>query len=95
MAYGITHFFAGGTQEQYDAVIAAVHPPDGGLPKGQIFHTAGASEGGWTIVAVHDSQESWEEFRDGTLLPRFEQGIEGGFTAPPVETGFVTHTLMP
>jgi len=27
--------------------------------------------------------------------PRFEQGIEGGFTVAPVETGFVTHTLMP
>ena len=95
MAYGVTHFFAGGTQDQYDAVIAAVHPAGGGLPKGQIFHTAGASDDGWMIVAVHDSQESWEEFRDGTLLPRFEKGIEGGFTVAPVETRFVIHTLMP
>ena len=30
---------------------------------GQIFHAAGPS-GGWTIVAVHDSQASWETFRD-------------------------------
>jgi hypothetical protein len=95
MAYGITHFFAGGTRDQYEAVIAAVHPADGSLPKGQIFHTAGASEGGWTIVAVHESQESWEEFRDGILMPRFAQGIGGGFAEPPVEIGFATYTLMP
>lgn len=95
MAYAITHFFADGTSAQYEAVISAVHPAAGGLPDGQIFHAAGASEGGWTIVAVHESQESWEAFRDGILLPRFEQGIEGGFAAPPVETGFDTHTLLP
>jgi hypothetical protein len=88
MAYGVVHQFAGGTKEQYEASIAAVHPSSGGLPEGQTFHAAGPSEGGWTIVAIHDSQESWERFREGTLMPRMAQGIEGGFTAPPQETGF-------
>ncbi len=37
-------------------------------------------------MAVHDSRESWEQFRDTTLLPRMQQGIEGGFTSPPQET---------
>ncbi len=46
------------------------------------------SADGWTVVAVHESRESWEEFRDGTLMPRMSQGIPGGFTAPPEETGF-------
>ena len=32
MAYGIVHQFPGGTKEQYEASIAAVHPSDGGLP---------------------------------------------------------------
>jgi hypothetical protein len=95
MAYGVTHFFAGGTQEQYDAVLAAVHPDADSLPKGQIFHAAGASEGGWTIMVLHDSRESWEDFRDGTLVPRFEQGIDGGFTSPPVETGFDAYKVLP
>ena len=58
MAYGVVHQFKGGTQEQYEASAAAVHPSDGSLPEGQIFHTAGPSSDGWTIVAVHDSQES-------------------------------------
>lgn len=95
MAYGIVHFFPGGTREQYEASLAAVHPDGGkGLPAGQIFHAGGASEGGWTIVAVHDSKESWEKFRDTTLMPRFKAGIEGGFTAPPTEQAFETTKLI-
>jgi hypothetical protein len=63
------HFFAGGTQDQYEASIAAVHPGEGRLPDGQTFHAAGASAGGWTILAVHESKASWELFRDSILLP--------------------------
>ena len=93
--YGIVHFFAGGTKDQYDASIAAVHPGEGLLPDGQIFHAAGASEGGWTIMAVHESRESWEKFRDGILLPRMQQGIEGGFASPPEETVIDLYKVMP
>ncbi|HEX6662287.1 MAG TPA: hypothetical protein VF025_01320 [Gaiellaceae bacterium] len=70
--------------------FAAVHPP-GGLPAGQIYHAAGPSADGWTIVAIHDSQESWESFRDGILMPRMQQGIDGGFGEPPAETTFPVH----
>ncbi|MEO8694212.1 MAG: hypothetical protein ABI658_11885 [Acidimicrobiales bacterium] len=94
MSYGIVHHFAGGTKEEYEASIAAVHPA-GGLPAGQIFHAAGPSDGGWTIMAVHDSKESWEKFRDGVLIPTMQAGIEGGFTAPPTETAIELHTLLP
>ena len=83
MAYGIVHQFAGGTKEQYEASLAAVHPSGGGLPQGQIFHAAGASADGWVIVAVHESKESWEQFRDGTLMPKLQEGIAGGFTSRP------------
>jgi hypothetical protein len=91
MAYGVVHQFAGGTQQQYEASIAAVHPGPGRLPDGQVFHAAGSSDGGWTVVAIHDSQESWEKFRDEILMPKMQQGIEGGFTAPPQETTFEVH----
>lgn len=94
MAYGIVHYFPGGTKEQYEASIAAAHPTRDSLPEGQIFHAAGASAGGWTIVAIHDSRESWERFRDGILMPRMQQGIEGGFTTPPQETAFEVHNLQ-
>jgi hypothetical protein len=92
MAYGVVHQFAGGTKEQYQASVAAVHPSDGSLPAGQIFHAAGPSADGWTIVAIHDSREGWEHFRDGTLMPKMSAGIEGGFTAPPQETTFEVDT---
>ncbi len=36
---------------------------------------------GRTIVAVHDSKESGEKFRDTVLMPRMQQGMEGGFDA--------------
>ncbi len=88
MAYGVVHQFAGGTKEQYEASIAAAHPSDGRLPEGQVFHAAGPSAGGWTIVAIHDSQESWERFNTTVLMPLMAQGIEGGFTAAPQETTF-------
>ncbi|MBD1542924.1 hypothetical protein G9E11_11820 [Arthrobacter sp. IA7] len=94
-AYGIVHFFAQGTKEQYEASIAAVHPGEGRLPAGQIFHAAGPSTGGWTILAVHDSKASWEQFRDNTLLPRFQQGIEGGFASMPEETVIDVYKIMP
>lgn len=88
MAYGVIHQFTGGTEDQYRASLAAVHPSDGSLPAGQIFHVGGPSDDGWVIVAIHESKESWEKFRDDTLLPRLQAGIEGGFQVPPQETTF-------
>ena len=97
MAYGVVHQFKGGTKEQYEASIAAVHPTDGSLPAGQVFHAAGPSADGWPIVAIHESQEkvggrpeelTWETFRDTILGPKMQAGIQGGFDAPPEEAGF-------
>jgi hypothetical protein len=88
MAYGIIHRFAGGTEDQYRVTLAAVHPSDGSLPEGQVLHVAGQTDDGWVIVAIHESQNSWENFRDGTLMPRLQAGIEGGYQAPPQETAF-------
>jgi hypothetical protein len=95
MAYGIVHYFAGGTKEQYEASIAAVHPSTGELPEGQIYHAAGPSAGGWTVVGIHDSKESWERFRDEILNPRMQEGVKGGFEVPPQEQVFEVHNLQP
>jgi len=94
MAFAVIHHFPGGTEANYKASTGAVHPADG-LPAGQIFHAAGPSPDGWTIVAVHESKESWEQFRDGILLPRLQAGIEGGFSSPPQETEIDVTTLLP
>lgn len=94
MAYGIVHFFSGGTKEQYEASLSALHPSRSELPKGQIYHAAGPSAGGWSIVAIHESKESWEAFRDKTLMPRLQAGVAGGFSGPPEERTFEIYNLQ-
>jgi hypothetical protein len=38
MAYGIIHFYPGGTKDQYETEIAGVHPHgDASLPMGQLI----------------------------------------------------------
>jgi hypothetical protein len=56
MAYLMTHFWPGGTEDQYHAMLSVVHPD--GLPAGQVYHAAGPTEGGFLIAAVWDSKES-------------------------------------
>jgi hypothetical protein len=88
VAFGVIHRFAGGTREQYENSIKAVHPDGGkGLPKGQTLHVAGSTPDGWVILAVHDSAESWERFRDNVLVPGLA-GVENGLGGPPDETTF-------
>jgi len=94
MAYGVVHFFPGGTREQYEASVQAVHPGKDIRPQGQIFHAAGASAGGWTVVAIHESKANWEQFRDNILMPKMKQGIKGGFTTPPQETTIDVYKLL-
>ena len=95
MAFGLIHFFPGGTKEQYEATVGALHPSKDVLPKGQIYHVAGPSAGGWTVVAVHESKENWEAFRDTILMPGLMKGVPGGFPTPPQETTFDTYKLLP
>ena len=95
MPFGIIHHFPGGTKEQYEASIGAVHPSRDQLPDGQLFHAAGPVEGGWTIVAVHESKASWESFRDTTLMPALQAGVPGGFTSPPEQTEIDVYNMQP
>ena len=82
MPYLMTHFWPGGTEEQYRANIAAVHPADG-LPEGQTFHAAGPTEGGFLIAAVWDTKEHSDRFVGEVLIPSMP--VEGGFAGAPEE----------
>ena len=62
------------------------------LPEGQLLHLAGPTDDGWLIVAVHDSQASWERFRDDTLLPGLAS-VEQGLPGPPEEMTFEVQTF--
>ena len=81
MAFLITHFYEGGTADQYKAVLTAAHP-GGKLPPGQTYHAAGPTDGGWLIVAVWDSRDAFESFLNDTLLPDLQTTV-GGFHGPP------------
>lgn len=82
MPYLMTHFWPGGTEEQYRANIAAVHPAEG-LPEGQTFHAAGPTEGGFLISAVWDTKEHSDRFIGEVLIPSMP--VEGGFAGSPEE----------
>jgi hypothetical protein len=89
--FGIVNRFAGGTKDQYEAALARVHPSDGSLPEGQTYHAAGATDDGWIVVALWDSPESWERFREEKLMPGLQALGDAGFPSPPQETTFEIH----
>jgi hypothetical protein len=92
MAYVISHFYEGGTADQYEATLKAVHPP-GGLPAGQVYHAAGPTEGGWLVVAVWESQEACDRFVSDTLMTTLPT-LEGGLAGPPQQRAAEVHTLL-
>jgi hypothetical protein len=84
MAYLLTHFWPGGTEDQYRVSVAAVAEAAGGqLP--EKYHAAGPTDGGILIMAVHDSKEASDRFVRETLMPLMP--IEGGLIGPPEERG--------
>jgi hypothetical protein len=46
------------------------------------------------VIAVHEYRESWERFRDETLLPGLERVGEAGFAGPPEETTFEVYKVQ-
>lgn len=84
MSYMITHFYEGGTKEQYDATLAAVHPEGGQLPEGQTHHFAGPTGGGFLVVAVWESKAANDTFINDVLMPTLP-AIDNGFASPPQE----------
>jgi hypothetical protein len=91
MAYLITHFWPGATEDQYNATVAVVHPP-GGLPEGQSYHAAGPTDGGFLIAAVWDSKERAERFVQEKLIASMP--IEGGFAGHPEERAAEISNLL-
>ncbi len=91
MSFLITHFFEGGTQEQYDAIIAAAHPADGSLPPGQLHHFAGPTEGGFLVAAVWENKEQNDAFQQ-ELFPVIAS-LENPPAPPEERTAEVTNQV--
>ncbi|MGO8873377.1 MAG: hypothetical protein ACLQPH_18625 [Acidimicrobiales bacterium] len=92
MAYLVTHFFEGGTKEQYQVVVDAAHP-GGALPAGQTYHAAGPTEGGWLVVSVWDSKDECDRFVHETLMPTLTS-VPGGLSGPPQERAAEVENLV-
>jgi hypothetical protein len=91
MAYMVTHFWPGATEEQYKATVAVAHPPNA-LPEGQSYHVAGPTEGGILITAVWDSKEQCDSFIKDKLMGSMP--IDGGFEGQPEERNAEVMNLM-
>ena len=94
MAFGIIHHFPGGTKENYEASIAAVHPASG-LPDGQVFHAAARRPAGGPSGRSTSPSRAGRSSHDEILVPRMQAGIAGGFPTPPQETEIDLSTVMP
>jgi hypothetical protein len=66
VAIGLIFDGAGVTQAQYEQVLNEVMP-SGGMPDGMQSHIAGATENGWLVTEVWDSQESAKKFFEEKL----------------------------
>jgi len=83
------------TWEDYETVSNAIGSDDN-PPEGLIVHAAGEVDGKWQSVAVWESQEAYERFRDERVFPAVRQAlgdsaIEGG--PPPSESFEVKHLI--
>ena len=92
MAVCMVFDMPGGTQEQYDQVVARViAKTNSGLQPGQIFHAAGASAKGWRVVDVWESEEAAQRFFQETL----QEAVQGtGFPLGPPAV-FPVHRMEP
>ncbi len=79
MAVGLWISFAGGTQEQYDAVNAEMRVEQN-PPEGLVFHSAGPTDNGWNVIDFWESREAFDRFQQERLGPAI---VALGDQAPP------------
>jgi hypothetical protein len=72
MAVAVIIDIPGGNEQLYEQMIAKLFP-GGKLPDGWQVHIAGPSEHGWRVINVVPSQEQFEAFARGQLIPAVQQ----------------------
>lgn len=90
MAVGLRLKFAGGTQEQYDAVHTGMGI-DADPPDGLIFHSAGPIDAGWGVIDVWESRGHFDSFVEGRLGPKLAELGPAAFQGPPDIKEFPVH----
>ena len=72
MAVAVIIDIPGGTEQQYERIIARVLP-EGHLAEAWLVHIAGPTDSGWRVVNVVRSQEQVEAFAREELIPAMQQ----------------------
>jgi hypothetical protein len=92
MAVGLVMKFRGLGAQRYDAIMRqlGLTATGGDWPEGIISHAAGATQDGWCVVDVWESQDKFDSFLNDRLRPAFE--ATGGQQEPEV-IGFQVHLL--
>jgi hypothetical protein len=72
MAVAFIMDFAGGTTDDYDAVLEKMDL-GGRLPAGALFHAAGVTENGLRVCDVWESEAVFQRFAEGKIGPITEQ----------------------
>jgi hypothetical protein len=94
MAVGIRLKFAGGTQEQYQAVHDTVNASSPlGRADGLLVHSAGPIDGGWGVIDFWESSEAFDRFTQNKLMPVIQQLGDRAFPNPPERKDFTVHNL--
>jgi len=91
MAVAVLVEIAGGTAEQYDAIMADMKRGDWPPPH-SVSHVAGPFEGGWRVVDVWDSADAFDAFAREQIVPLAQKH---GMTAPPQITMWPVHNMEP
>ena len=78
------------TQQEYDALDAAVGPED---PEGLILHTGSLTGSGIRIIDVWESKEAYERFEREQLMPAWASLGGDPPAGPPPRQEFEVHNL--
>ncbi len=93
MAIGLRVKFAGGTQEQYEAVNAEMGVEEN-PPTGLIFHAAGPIEDGWGVIDFWESRDLFDTFLSERIRPAIEALGDRAPQSPPDIKEFPVHNVI-
>jgi hypothetical protein len=94
MAVGLVMQFSSGGQAEYNAVMTRLGLGSPAVeetqqwPEGIISHVAGATDGGWCVVDLWESQQHFDRFFAERLGPAIEAV---GTIPPPAVTAFAVY----
>ena len=93
MSFARIVFYPGGTQEQYEAIVAELGQAHASAP-GRTLLAAGPTDGGWEMMMVWDSKEAFFAWATQHLGPAHERAGASGWQSPPQFTDFEPYHVL-